>query len=300
MYTDPSGEIIPFLIIGAAIVGAYIGGAQANGSYNPAKWDWSSGNTWGGIIGGGILGVASMGAGIAASAAIAPAAMALIQVSGGAVGGAISGFIGGIVGGAISGGGMTILPGGDGKFFSGMYKGAIVGGLSGAVLGGVIGGVTTPKSHSWLTGNAHRTPVSTVNSLSSNGVKELHTEFKSHAFQKSVDKALGMDGGPINYRAEYLHKVTSPDNHQHVWNRASVEIVAEHGKVFSLPGGDGGTSDLIQMLGNHHGRSGVFELIVRNGVLTHQRFIPGGLLTGFPNQIVPGVSGSVTPVKPWW
>jgi RHS repeat-associated protein len=193
MYTDPSGEIIPFLIIGAAIVGAYIGGAQANGSYNPAKWDWSSGSTWGGIIGGGILGAASMGAGIAASAAIAPAAMAMVGVSGGAIGGAISGFIGGVVGGAISGGGMAILPGGDGKFLAGMYKGAIVGGLTGAVLGGVIGGITTPKSHSWVTGNPHRTPVTNVSEITSMGINENSPLSKGEFYKGKIVSEVNGD-----------------------------------------------------------------------------------------------------------
>ena len=50
---------------------------------------------------------------------------------------------------------------------------------------------------------------------------------------------------------------------------------------------------LIQNLGTHHGSKGVFELIIKDGLIMHQRFIPGGIITGYANQVAPGVSGSV-------
>lgn len=85
-----------------------------------------------------------------------------------------------------------------------------------------------------------------------------------------------------------------------MWNRSSIEIVGDNGRVFRNLGDDKRFYDLIQMLGKHHGEDGVFEIIIKKGVLTHQRFIPGGVITGYPNQKVPGISGSVSPVKPWW
>ncbi len=57
--TDPSGEIVGFLIAGA-IIGAYIGGAIAEGEANPGKWAWNN-NTWKGIIAGGLIGTATGG-----------------------------------------------------------------------------------------------------------------------------------------------------------------------------------------------------------------------------------------------
>ncbi len=57
--TDPSGEIVGFLIAGA-IIGAYIGGAYAEGDLNPGNWAWNN-NTWKGIIAGGLIGTATGG-----------------------------------------------------------------------------------------------------------------------------------------------------------------------------------------------------------------------------------------------
>ena len=54
-YTDPSGEALLPILIGA-LVGAYIGGTVANGGeLNPFAWKWD-GDTWKGVIIGAILG----------------------------------------------------------------------------------------------------------------------------------------------------------------------------------------------------------------------------------------------------
>ena len=60
---------------------------------------------------------------------------------------------------------------------------------------------------------------------------------------------------------------------------------------FSLPiKGPGGqvvrSGDLYQVAGSLNKESGVFEWIVDAGSVTHRRFIPGGTVTGFPNQVV--------------
>ncbi len=57
---------------------------------------------------------------------------------------------------------------------------------------------------------------------------------------------------------------------------------------FTITGGDGVARDLYQLTGELNGKPGVHEWIVdRSGsepVITHQRFIPGGSVTGGPNQ----------------
>jgi hypothetical protein len=66
-----------------------------------------------------------------------------------------------------------------------------------------------------------------------------------------------------------------------------VEEIPASGRVFQIPSGSGSTSTLAQVEGVMNGQRGVAEWIVdRAGDLTHQRFIPGGKITGFANQRV--------------
>jgi hypothetical protein len=60
------------------------------------------------------------------------------------------------------------------------------------------------------------------------------------------------------------------------------------GKVVEIKGGDGVQRTLLQARGEVNGRQGIFEYIVDvDGTVTHQRFIPGGKITGRPNQRPP-------------
>lgn len=69
-----------------------------------------------------------------------------------------------------------------------------------------------------------------------------------------------------------------------------VDDFAGCGHSFKIPTrGPGGKiigkANLYQVPGSYRGRSGVFEWIVDRGYVTHRRFIPGGIVTGFPNQV---------------
>jgi len=66
------------------------------------------------------------------------------------------------VGGFISGGFMSQLPEGNGKFWSSAGWGALYGFVGGAVIGGATGALTTPKGHNIWTGREIQQPVQTL------------------------------------------------------------------------------------------------------------------------------------------
>ncbi|CAK6716868.1 hypothetical protein HORM4_960010 [Vibrio harveyi] len=79
-----------------------------------------------------------------------------------------------------------------------------------------------------------------------------------------------------------------PDG-QHGFNDI-IDNYAGDAAKFDIPTkGPGGkvvrTSELRQIQGSNNGTDGVFEWIVDQGKVTHRRFIPGGTVTGLPNQI---------------
>ena len=79
-----------------------------------------------------------------------------------------------------------------------------------------------------------------------------------------------------------------PDG-QHGFNDI-IDNYAGDAAKFEIPTkGSGGevvrVSELRQIEGSNNGVGGVFEWIVDEGNVTHRRFIPGGQVTGRPNQI---------------
>ncbi len=60
------------------------------------------------------------------------------------------------------------------------------------------------------------------------------------------------------------------------------------GRAYSFTGGDTRPYTLLQTPGQLNSTNGIFEYVSNPlGQVTHQRFIPGGIYTGFANQVVP-------------
>jgi hypothetical protein len=65
-----------------------------------------------------------------------------------------------------------------------------------------------------------------------------------------------------------------------------IDQIPENARFFSVRGGDQQVYNLTQMEGEVNGKAGVFEWLTSpSGELTHQRFIPGGQISGSPNQV---------------
>ena len=59
----------------------------------------------------------------------------------------------------------------------------------------------------------------------------------------------------------------------------------QHGQHFTIKGADGNYYNLTQVIGSFNNQQGIFEYIVDSGnKIKHQRFIPNGQITGYPNQ----------------
>ena len=89
------------------------------------------------------------------------------------------------------------------------------------------------------------------------------------------------------YNAERIGSALKDDPSHRAASYLSKEQLA-NGRTYSFTGGDNKSYTLLQTKGQLDGVDGVFEYITNDaGQVTHQRFIKGGIYTGFPNQVVP-------------
>jgi hypothetical protein len=95
--------------------------------------------------------------------------------------------------------------------------------------------------------------------------------------QLAADHILNAQRVGSGLKADAAHRSAS------FLSRAELEA----GQVFGIRGGDGVQRTLLQTQGGVNGQKGIFEFIIDSGgAISHQRFIPGGAITGFPNQVV--------------
>lgn len=88
------------------------------------------------------------------------------------------------------------------------------------------------------------------------------------------------------YNAERVRSALK-DDIQHRAASYLSESQLSTGRVNSLTGGDDMKYTLLRVKGGLNGNNGVFEYITNSsGQVTHQRFINGGVYTGFPNQFM--------------
>ncbi|MGE7964651.1 hemagglutinin repeat-containing protein [Pseudomonas sp. NPDC089918] len=133
----------------------------------------------------------------------------------------------------------------------------------------------------------------TIKSVGAGGGKGPTKEGGSGALGESNASGSGT-GGPKEIENQIIGKprvgsATKIPDGQHGFNDI-IDNYAGDATKFEIPTkGPGGVvirvSELSQIEGSNNGVEGVFEWIVDEGDVTHRRFIPGGKVTGLPNQI---------------
>ncbi len=130
------------------------------------------------------------------------------------------------------------------------------------------------KAKDWFKGTSTpNTPVTEGGSGADDIIQyeKLKSEYASEEVYNADRVGSAVKDDPTHKAASYLSK----------------EQLAS-GRTYSYRGGDGRIYKLLQTEGQLNGVDGIYEYIIDDmGQVTHQRFIQGGIYTGFPNQKVP-------------
>lgn len=156
----------------------------------------------------------------------------------------------------------------------------------GGVLGGTInGGIAAFNGKNFWTGSLTPKPTVQPSILASidNGIETNNdiSKLSLNIHDENIQQALPQNRGFV-YKSEYYYEKVSGIDGVHNWNKTTIEIVAENGQVFENIY-RGRSQTLIQFSGNRFGKEGIYELIIEQGVIQHQMFVPGGVINGIPN-----------------
>lgn len=140
----------------------------------------------------------------------------------------------------------------------------------GGVLGGTInGGIAAFNGKNFWTGSVTPKPMVQPSILA--------------GADKGIEANNDLSKISLNiHKSEYYYEKVSGIDGVHNWNKTTIEIVAENGQVFENIY-RGRSQTLIQFSGNRFGKEGIYELIIEQGVIQHQMFVPGGVINGIPN-----------------
>ena len=173
-------------------------------------------------------------------------------------------------------------------------EGIIFGAATGLVSGG-IQGYCSAKSQGLNPWTGAKLPETTVNTP--NVPLEVQAEMTTGGGN------IRADIKNATYNERCLEKVSGTDG-QHNWSDYTVDLVIENGEIFSITGYDGRSYVLVQQLGKRYGLDGVYEILYNPEIqqITHQRFVPGGIMSGGTNQHpnIPNNQKSVSPGFKWW
>lgn len=302
-YIDPDGRL--FEAIGSAVTdGIGLLGNAVSGAIGDAK-DWVA--DMAGSVSEAIAGTFDLVSCEFKSEDVQMALKLLLGTVGLAVGVAVTATTGGtvlpvvgsvaggcVLGGAVGAGGYALSSYVSGSSFSfaDMAGSALNGALDGYMSSGVAAGIGAVSGWYQSVGSTAQC-VDDVSCVKHPVVeKSVECESGSKASSGADDiiqyeKLKSQYAADEIYNADRVGSALKEDPAHRAASYLSKEQMAG-GRTYSITGGDNKPYTLLQVQGQLDGENGIFEYVMDGaGQVTHQRFIKGGIYTGFPNQVVP-------------